>query len=188
MNTANTNQLTSTWYVELNGERRGPINEAEVGQLLTKRFLHRDSLCWQQGFTEWKALHATKLATLLGDEPPPLSGKAVPNGLVWTLAFAPIIGVFLSGLVFGITANPLQRAHAEATGSYSDQYWWITIVLNVLLSVLDERKLKKAGYNTKAMGSAWLVPVYLYKRATTLKHNLAYFFLWIASFFASLFL
>jgi hypothetical protein len=74
------------------------------------------------------------------------------------------------------------------TRRHTDHFWWIVIILNIALSLLDERKLKKAGYQTSKMGSAWLVPIYLYKRATTLKQNLGYFFVWLACFGASLFL
>jgi len=51
---------------------------------------------------------------------------------------------------------------------------------------MDERKLKAAGHDTKKMGGAWLVPVYLYKRARVLKHNLAYFIVWVVCFVAIL--
>ena len=60
----------------------------------------------------------------------------------------------------------------------------VPIGLNAFLSFLDERKLNEAGHNTKALGlgSPWLIPVYLFKRAKALKQNLAYFIVWIISF------
>ena len=33
------------------------------------------------------------------------------------------------------------------------------------------KESKKAGHDTSKMGSAWIVPVYLYKRAHVLKQN-----------------
>jgi hypothetical protein len=181
-------QATDAWHIELDGSRHGPVTEAEIQKLVAEQRVRRDTLCWQPGFEDWKAAAATALSKYFINEPPPLSAAAVPNGLVWTLAFAPIIGVFLSGFLTGLTETAEQRGLALLTGRHVDRFWWITIVLNVALSLLDERKLKKAGYYTKKMGSAWIVPVYLYKRATTLKQNLAYFFVWIVCFGLSLFM
>ena len=90
------------------------------------------------------------------------------------LAFAPLIGEFIAGLLGGLTKSSM------------DKFWWVTLALNIGLSLLDERKLKAAGHDTKAMGGAWLVPVYLYKRAQVLKHNLAYFIVWVVCFVAIL--
>ena len=55
--------------------------------------------------------------------------------------------------------------------------------LNLFLSVLDERRLRKAGHDTEDFkGWVWLVPVYLYQRAKATRQNLAYFMVWIACF------
>jgi hypothetical protein len=177
----------ATWHLELDGERRGPLSHEEVIALIGDRKVNRDTLGWQPGFADWKPLSATLLAAEFTQEPPPLHGKSVPNGLIWTLAFAPIIGDMIAVTAFYGTANALQIRIAEAAGTQAHKYWWITVVLNIGLSLWDEHKLRKAGYDTKKMGGAWLVPVYLYRRATVLKHNLGYFFVWIASFFFSLF-
>lgn len=59
----------------------------------------------------------------------------------------------------------------------------ITIALNIMLSILDERKLEKAGVKTeKFKGMVWLVPVYLFQRAKALDQSLAYFIVWIVCF------
>jgi hypothetical protein len=71
---------------------------------------------------------------------------------------------------------------ADAAAS-NGKYWFITLALNIGLSYFDETRLKKAGHNTdKFKGWVWLVPVYLYQRATNLKQNLAYFIVWIVCF------
>ena len=102
---------------------------------------------------------------------PPLTGTSVKNGMVWTLAFAPAIGQLCEGFVGSIIGM-----------QYFEKLWFITVLLNIGLSLADERVLKKAGHDTSKMGSAWIVPVYLYKRAHVLKQNLAYFITWIVVF------
>lgn len=103
------------------------------------------------------------------------SGEKVNNTLVWILAFAPLLGVFLAGVLAG------------ATGRSINSFWWTTLVLNVGISMADERMLKKAGHPTDRMGGAWLVPVYLYKRAKVLGQGNACFIVWIVLFVLSLF-
>lgn len=61
--------------------------------------------------------------------------------------------------------------------------WYITLALNILLGIFDEKRLQKAGHNTaRFKGWIWLVPVYLYQRAQYLQQNLAYFIVWLVCF------
>jgi hypothetical protein len=63
----------------------------------------------------------------------------------------------------------------------SSKYWYVTYGLNVGLSYFDEHRLKAAGHDTaKFRGWAWLVPVYLFQRATRLNQKLWYFAVWMA--------
>ncbi len=43
------------------------------------------------------------------------------------------------------------------------------------LSYIDEKKLKASGYDTKSLGSIWIIPVYLFKRAKMLGQSYGYF-------------
>jgi hypothetical protein len=51
---------------------------------------------------------------------------------------------------------------------------------------MDEKKLVKAGVDTSKMGSAWLIPIYLYKRAEVLKQSPAYFWVWLIAFIVTI--
>jgi len=97
------------------------------------------------------------------------SAQQIDNTLIWTLAFAPILGAILEQVL----KNSLGNA-------------WIfslaTLGLNITLAVLDEKKLQKQGYDTSSFGGAWIIPVYLYKRAKMFNHNLSYFIVWIVCF------
>lgn len=172
--TTATPQKLDTWHIEQKGERKGPYSQTQVAEMIRSNQLTRDSLCWRPGTAGWTPLSGTSFSSHFDHEPPPLTGAAVSNGLVWTLAFAPLIGEFIAGLFAG------------ATHSSINKFWWVTLALNIGLSLLDERKLKAAGHDTKKMGGAWIVPVYLYKRSQVLKHNLAYFIVWVACFVAML--
>lgn len=97
------------------------------------------------------------------------SVRDVDNTLVWTLAFAPILGAILEQAL----KNTLGNAWI---------FQFATLALNIILAIMDEKKLKEQGCDTSAFGEAWLIPVYLYKRAKHLNHNLAYFIVWIVCF------
>ena len=60
--------------------------------------------------------------------------------------------------------------------------WFVTIVINTVLATWDEKKLKAAGHDTLGMGAAWIVPVYLYKRARVLRQSNGYFVVWCVTF------
>ena len=47
------------------------------------------------------------------------------------------------------------------------------------------KKLVQDGIDTEKMGSSWLIPVYLYKRAEILNHSPVYLWVWIATFVIS---
>ena len=103
----------------------------------------------------------------------PPSGNAstqlIDNTLVWTLAFAPILGTILEQVL-------------KSTLGHAKIFSLATLGLNIVLSVLDEKKLQQLGYDTSQLGGAWIIPVYLYKRAKMFNHNLAYFIVWIVCF------
>jgi len=159
----------SPWYYEIKGERKGPVSSNVITRLLNQNTLSFDSRIWQKGMTDWVPVSQTQFAKSV-EVPPPLTGEAVKNTIVWWLAFAPLYGMWLELLVAGMVKTD------------SSNLWFITLGINIGLSYLDEIKLKKAGHNTDAMGGAWLIPVYLFKRAKILKQNKAYFIIWCFMF------
>lgn len=157
------------WYYESKGERIGPISESELLRLIQANMIQRDTLVWNKGMAEWQRITETALSIQF-QGPPPLAASVVTSAFVWVLAFAPLIGQFMEGFLSGLTETEIGKL------------WWVTLCLNIGLSLADERTLRKAGYDTKSMGAAWLVPVYLYKRSAVLKQNKAYFIVWIMGF------
>ena len=112
------------------------------------------------------------------------ANSGINKTLVWILAFAPIIGSILESIfAYIIHGNEYSAAAAVSKG----YYFWVTIALNISLCIFDEQNLKKLGIDTSQFGSAFLVPVYLFKRAKVLNHNPpAYFIVWIVCFTISL--
>lgn len=170
------------WFYEDNGLRKGPISEEEIISLIKSSTISNGTSIWKQGFSDWLKLENTDMRIHLDSTlPPPLSGEHVNNTVVWVLAFAPIIGYllewFVAGAVHGDNEYAIENAMDEA------KYWFITLALNIVLALIDERRLKNAGHNTaKFKGWVWIVPVYLYQRAQATKQNLAYFIVWIVCF------
>lgn len=99
--------------------------------------------------------------------------------MVWTLAFAPLIGYALEMWTAGLSGMEFEEAYAAVT---EGQYWFITLILNIALGYLDERRLRKSGVDTAAFGwLAWLVPFYLWHRAKALGQKPAYFWVWLVT-------
>jgi len=160
------------WHYSTDGQRFGPVQEDQIIELIKQKKITEHSLVWQKSMPEWQSILTSKFADLVRDPntPPPLTGTAVSNTIIWVLAFAPLIGSSLEGACSGVTGIP------------KPSFWFITLILNIILAYMDDRKLKAAGHDTSKMGAAWLIPVYLFKRAKVLKHNYAYFIVWCVLF------
>ena len=175
MQNAETRPQEADWHYELNGVRTGPVTEGDMSQLISSNKLGRGSFVWQKGMTDWLTLEKTVFSRRFTEEPPPLTGAAISNTLVWWLAFAPLVGLFLAEFLAG----------ASNTGA--EKFWWVTLVLNIVLSIADEKKLKQAGHRTDQMGPSFIVPVYLFKRAKILQQSNNYFIVWLVLFVLTLF-
>lgn len=163
-------------HISKNGKQLGPFDEKELTEQITKGVVSYDDLAWTEGLAQWQPLRSI-CTPPARTGPPPLMGSAVNNGLVWTVAFVPIIGVILQYFIAG------------AFNATPSDLWFISLALNIALCVVDDKILKNAGHNTENFGAmAWLVPVYLFKRARTLNQPLSYFVTWMVCFFVSLFL
>ena len=169
----------SPWFYEHDGERKGGVAKQTINELIDDETLSYDSLVWKKGFSSWTKIQETEfLEHLQNISPPPLAGDQVNNSIAWILACAPILGTILEAIVAGIIMGANNGVYVSA-----DDFWYITLILNIVLAVLDERKLKRAGIDTgKFSRWVWFVPVYLYRRATHLKQKHYYFFTWIACF------
>lgn len=171
------------WYYAQKGTRNGPVTKEEIEGLIKDGTLDGDSELWREGMSDWTSLKQTELKSALV-APPPLKGDAVSGTVVWLLAFAPFIGTILE---FSIAHNRYQDDLLAQIAVYNGDYFYVTILLNVVLCVIDNGILKKAGYRSnKLTGWVWLVPVYLYQRGNVTNTGKGYFWAWIAVFILSM--
>jgi len=64
----------------------------------------------------------------------------------------------------------------------------IVLGINILLLSKDEKHLKTLGFSTAELGSAWFVPVYLFKRVRVVGGGYGYAVCWMITFFISILL
>ena len=172
----------SQWFYEDNGQRKGPVSESKIIELIGTSIVYRGVSVWKQGYPDWIKVEDSELYKYFDKSiPPPMSGSSINNTVVWVLAFAPLIGLILEFFV-GLVVHD-GNEYVASFAVQNGHYWYISLALNIALSVLDEKRLKKAGHNTnKFKGWVWLVPVYLYQRAKATQQNLSYFIVWIVCF------
>ncbi|MDQ0089158.1 hypothetical protein J2T12_002568 [Paenibacillus anaericanus] len=169
--TSTSDQEAEKWYYVLRGERYGPVSRPELLNLYKSEKIFLSTKVWKAGMSGWVDVNHTDLIDK-SNQPPPLQGDDINNTLVWVLAFIPIIGPLLEYIISG------------AIGETSGSLWFITTIINTILCIIDERKLKKAGYNTKEMllWAIFIVPVYLFRRAHLLKQKNVYAVVWCITF------
>jgi hypothetical protein len=172
----NRNDGERTWYYTAGGKRIGPVKESQIRTLITTNVVQSNSSVWSEGMADWTPAYQTDIKRFFASvPPPPLTGESVNNGIVWILAFAPIISVVIQIFV------------ASSTGQSVYDFWWIATLLNIGLCAADGINLKRAGHKGIA-GWIILVPVYLFVRAARLKQSNGYAIVWLLTFFVSIFL
>lgn len=97
------------------------------------------------------------------------------NTLIWILAFAPFLGLFLQGFMSGIS------------GINVGHLWIVPIILNTFLAYQDSKQLDKAGVDISEIGAYWLIPVYMYNRSKHLGESFVPFGIWCVCFFLIIF-
>jgi len=176
----------TAWHYEKAGQRHGAVSAQDIAALIERREIDGRTLVWSAGFMDWTPLVDTELAIYLKttNVPPSLPGARISNTVVWCLAVAPIIGMMLEAMLAGALApSEAMAEYAGAVAMKTGQYWYVTLALNIGLSLLDERKLKGAGVDTSRFGKlVFVVPVYLWQRAAALKQRPTYFWVWLGTF------
>lgn len=174
------------WFYARAGERQGPVPADKLRELLAAQTIDGETPIWRKGLPDWQPLRTTEIGAQLKDEPPPIAAHEVNNGLVWTLAVAPMAYVLLDIAILGYQIN-----HPYEDNAFSSALsWLIPVLVNGALCLLDEQQLKRAGYSSGWMTffALLLAPVYLFVRAQRLRQAPAYGFVWIASFIVSIIL
>ncbi len=101
------------------------------------------------------------------DAPPEYTVAPASNLIIWILALSPIVGIALELIGFVLMGLPIPVLPDV-----------VVIALSIFFGYVDQKKLKAIGHDTSMLGPPWFVPVYLFKRATRLRHKLAYPITW----------
>lgn len=61
------------YYVALNGEATGPLDEKELSRLIYAKQVSKDTLCWMPGMAEWQPIERVPaILRIVALTPPPL--------------------------------------------------------------------------------------------------------------------
>lgn len=162
---------THPWFYVRQGEQVGPLDLEAMKRLIELGTVDAQTKVWN-GHGGWVSAQDSTLAEWLTkrannvDMPPPLKGADVDNRYVWGVVAVPVVGAVIEWLA-GMSL------------------WWLYLAANVVLCVLDEKKLKKAGQRAPTNWMVFLVPLYLWKRAVLLEQKKHAFWAWCGAFLLS---
>lgn len=67
------NPLPSIYYVVINGQQVGPLNDSELSSLIVQRKVIKDTLAWMPGMMDWKPIEQIPaILKIVALTPPPL--------------------------------------------------------------------------------------------------------------------
>lgn len=66
--------IAQTYFVAINGQQVGPLNDSELSQLISQKKITKDTLAWMPGMTGWKPIEQVPaILKLVALTPPPLN-------------------------------------------------------------------------------------------------------------------
>ncbi|MBO9604434.1 MAG: DUF4339 domain-containing protein [Paenibacillaceae bacterium] len=161
----------TVWYYIENGVRKGPFATDQMIAMQHAGQFAPDTLVWRQGYPDWRAMSSTELAPHF-TQPPPVHRSQIPNGLVWWMAFIPIIGSFAEFVVQTVQGEPLGGLTAAL----------LYFLVYTVFVQYDTKQLEKSGYPRASRWWVLLVPVYLFRRAKKLRQFPLYAIIWFVCF------
>ena len=181
--------MADQWHFSINGNQSSPVSSSELKQLASCGKLSRTDLIWKEGMANWipaeklKGLfpiQGTAAPTQMLPPPPPLQTQDqkipnlpplgdsdIDNKFIWLIVAVPIVGVIIE-LIAG------------------KELVWLYMAANIVCCGLDVSKLKKQGNKAPSTWMLFLVPIYLWKRATLLNQKRYYFWAWCAAWILSI--
>ena len=98
----------------------------------------------------------------------------IDNTFVWLLVAVPVIGSVIENFLDG--NSPL-----------SNYSLFCYVITNTILCVVDDRRLRAGSIRKPNVWAYFVVPAYLWLRASRLKHPPYYFWAWMLTFIASIY-
>ena len=66
--------IAQTYFVAINGQQVGPLNDSELSQLISQKKVTEDTLAWMPGMIGWKPIEQVPaILKLVALTPPPLN-------------------------------------------------------------------------------------------------------------------
>jgi len=66
--------MPQTYYVVIDCQQVGPLNDSEIMQLITQKRITKDTLAWVPGMTAWKPIEQVPaILKVIALTPPPIS-------------------------------------------------------------------------------------------------------------------
>jgi hypothetical protein len=175
------------WFYTQGGQRQGPVPADKLRELLATLAIDGETPVWRKGMDDWQPLRTAEITAHLKDTPPAVAANQLNNGLVWALAFAPLVYLFIDVALLNYLYN--HPADDEFFETFlSPLSWLVPVLTNAALCLVDAEQLKRAGYSSGwlTLFALLLAPVYLFARAQRLRQTPTYGFVWIASFIISI--
>ncbi|MFP6557792.1 hypothetical protein WJ542_05565 [Paraburkholderia sp. B3] len=105
--------------------------------------------------------------------------------ILWLLAFAPLISLVIRSMLIGLNAgiSGIEDDQFDDYMAYSfshAHYWWVAVICNYGLTLIDYLQLKKHQINTKQFGKlSFIIPVYLWRRCSAFQQSRVIFWVWL---------
>ena len=66
--------MLQTYYVAIDGQPTGPLNDSEISQLVVNKRINKDTLAWVPGMLGWKPIEQVPaILKVIALTPPPLN-------------------------------------------------------------------------------------------------------------------
>jgi GYF domain 2 len=177
----NTDETSQRWSYDIKGRQTGPVATDVIRDLLHRGTVSHETLVWNETFGQsWKPIRDTDIIISDKNTPPPLPATHVNNTCAWLLVLVPVVGVFGEKAVGDLGVRPSQ---VELVLAYA--------VVNAAIALVDAKHIARSGRNANNISLGfwfWLIPAYLFQRARALRQSFAYFWAWIVSFAAAIFI
>ena len=160
------------YYIDKKGEKKGPISNNEIDNLIDSEIITSDTLIWNNEMKDWEEASKTILGNKFVIVAPPIPISKISSKWVWPLATIPLfVSILCSSLGINVTISSI-----------------VVLVLNIIFISKDIDYLKKSGIAVD--GWMWvellLVPIYLFVRASKTDKNWAYGIVWCVLFIISM--
>lgn len=185
------------WFYVEKGEKKGPVSEVEMIELIKTAIISYGTLVWTKDFSEWQKIDNTDLIKYVQEiSPPPINPvKDVGSAYFHRLLDKKPLNFhnyFAWGMVVTMLANMLFGLLRSGFNV------WITLIsvllvlgLNCFLAYLDMNVIERAGlgkmnFRWSLIWAAIFPPVYLYRRASQSKQKPIQFYAAIVCMLLSL--